>query len=634
VLCGVFARASFFVIDLNNVDSQTDVTNMTNQYGTWKVLAIDERGNKLKPTTAIEINDFWHTTEAYPMSCLFDGARKGLYRNAGGLLKPTEATPLRYVFTFDKKETFTMIDFYHYHISYRMRSVTLKDFASQVAFGHVNDIVSGVTILEGDYYPRHRIDMRSSPIQTDKLEIYCTNYWSTTYIYLYEVEFYGIPTAKYPRGSFIYSFTKNAGEAVVQVHPDTAIDLIIPASGEVTWSLGHRTNVLQQIDPGNLTFNGEYSPSGGTTMYLQANLFTANSGESPEVRNMRIYTMPDIVNPTPSDYIYTYTETNGTIISLFSNAIDNNGIASYVQIFTNYQTETAQSFNITPNGSQQYSPLYTTTTYGVPYGVALKVTDFAGRSITTDFKNLYWKIAAGSGLLFGTNTRYIYFRTNSFSSDIELHLEKYSFDKASAYMSANPIPGKDAAGFVAIFAAQERNNKPLNLYYSAEVCFDYTEAELVRANVTNEAALVVYYHNRDNWVPLSTRIDPVTNTATVSAVNNLGVFGIFELPRNLKKKIFTSSDILYNHSDPTKSTSVYYILQMSAPEVITFVILDRNGRLIKTLVSSEKLIDLNVAWDGTDMYGVKVPSGVYIYSLSGSSAETSLRGLTVVRHMK
>ena len=55
------------------------------------------------------------------------------------------------------------------------------------------------------------------------------------------------------------------------------------------------------------------------------------------------------------------------------------------------------------------------------------------------------------------------------------------------------------------------------------------------------------------------------------------------------------------------------------------------GQEVRTLVSGTRSAGVNrVLWDGQDAFGIKVPSGIYIYRLS-SSAGVITRKMTLMK---
>ncbi|MBM4172234.1 MAG: T9SS type A sorting domain-containing protein, partial [Ignavibacteria bacterium] len=114
-----------------------------------------------------------------------------------------------------------------------------------------------------------------------------------------------------------------------------------------------------------------------------------------------------------------------------------------------------------------------------------------------------------------------------------------------------------------------------------------------------------------------------TVTVTGSAVLNddlreeLNAVNVREIPTE-----FALSQNYPNPFNPT--TSIKYSLAENAK--VTLVIYDMLGQVVKTLIDNEQEAGFyTVKWDGTNNYGGKVSSGIYIYRLNAGKFMSTLK---------
>ena len=86
-----------------------------------------------------------------------------------------------------------------------------------------------------------------------------------------------------------------------------------------------------------------------------------------------------------------------------------------------------------------------------------------------------------------------------------------------------------------------------------------------------------------------------------------------------------------NYPNPfNPSTSIDY--RVSEPSHVAIRVYDVRGRLVKALVDGEKEAgDYTVHWNGRDRYGLRVPSGVYLYTMEASRDFKSQRKMVMIK---
>ncbi len=130
-------------------------------------------------------------------------------------------------------------------------------------------------------------------------------------------------------------------------------------------------------------------------------------------------------------------------------------------------------------------------------------------------------------------------------------------------------------------------------------------------------------------LPLQINVDPGHGGTVVSLplilIGDTGHRWYVALPATIEVRPITKTELLPNHPNPfNPETTIYYRLAGNEKQEIKLMIYNIIGQKIRTLVQEyQSSGEYVVRWDGTDDYGQKVSSGIYIYHLTfGDFAQT------------
>lgn len=111
----------------------------------------------------------------------------------------------------------------------------------------------------------------------------------------------------------------------------------------------------------------------------------------------------------------------------------------------------------------------------------------------------------------------------------------------------------------------------------------------------------------------------------VSATYSIGIINCYD-------SLYTSIPVLWNknykdeliHPNPF-STQTMFDLVLPNDDIISILITDSQGKIIRTLLSEDYITqgDYTLVWDAKDIYGNTVPSGNYYYSIHGRTSGTT-----------
>ena len=102
--------------------------------------------------------------------------------------------------------------------------------------------------------------------------------------------------------------------------------------------------------------------------------------------------------------------------------------------------------------------------------------------------------------------------------------------------------------------------------------------------------------------------------------------GIYINPEEINGIMLSAVNLFVNPAIIT-----YRIPEDAGPKNVSLSIYNICGALIKVLVNNKECAPgtYTTSWDGTNLNGIKVPSGIYFYNLSTDIGEKSVKSLVV-----
>ncbi len=171
-----------------------------------------------------------------------------------------------------------------------------------------------------------------------------------------------------------------------------------------------------------------------------------------------------------------------------------------------------------------------------------------------------------------------------------------------------------------------RINPKSNFLKESEISFSYNENEI---NINNESNLSIYIRDGLEWVRISSEVDRVENRVT-GMINRSGVYRLFHTPaEEIIKAIPDRYSLKQNYPNPFNATT---IIRYQLPEETKVIIKMYNvlGQEVKVLVSELQSSGCySVQWDGTNRFGLVVPSGVYFYCLESKGFRATKKLLLI-----
>ncbi|MCK4328586.1 right-handed parallel beta-helix repeat-containing protein [candidate division WOR-3 bacterium] len=169
-----------------------------------------------------------------------------------------------------------------------------------------------------------------------------------------------------------------------------------------------------------------------------------------------------------------------------------------------------------------------------------------------------------------------------------------------------------------------------SLTFNADFIFYYTNDEFSTSTITHEDSIDAYRYNGASWLIYSSTVDILENTVTVNSsvfsewmlADDVSGLGVDESANNkiMRNKLAaypnpfstrTTIDIRLQTTDQNQRSSVSG-LQSSV------CIYDITGRLVRTLpITDNRLPITKVYWNGRDIGGNEVKSGIYFLKVKG-----------------
>jgi|GEM_PF-1002269 len=131
----------------------------------------------------------------------------------------------------------------------------------------------------------------------------------------------------------------------------------------------------------------------------------------------------------------------------------------------------------------------------------------------------------------------------------------------------------------------------------------------------DESRLAIYRLNENKWQRLNCTVDTMNNRVSAK-IDRLGVFRLFYDPNQSPNPTRPASFQLFqNHPNPFNiRTTIAYHLPEDA--YLRLTIFNLHGELVKLLFEGEQQAgEHQCYWDGTDLHGHPVATGLYIYRL-------------------
>ena len=174
--------------------------------------------------------------------------------------------------------------------------------------------------------------------------------------------------------------------------------------------------------------------------------------------------------------------------------------------------------------------------------------------------------------------------------------------------------------------------------FEATVSFQYTQALLDSAGITDETSLKLFrYASGDGiWVQLETAVN--TATKTVSATTNS--FSVWSLASvtptgidsdNMKESAPATFSLAHARPNPfNPSTTIAY--EVPKQTHITLTVYNLLGQEVVRLVDQVQAAGrYEAVWNGTNITGAGVSSGIYLYRITSGSGYTETKRMTLLK---
>jgi pimeloyl-ACP methyl ester carboxylesterase len=156
--------------------------------------------------------------------------------------------------------------------------------------------------------------------------------------------------------------------------------------------------------------------------------------------------------------------------------------------------------------------------------------------------------------------------------------------------------------------------------FTAEMTFEYDDAEILAAGLREEKLTVAFFDS--TWRPLQTRVDTEFNKATVTT-NQSGLFAIsnYIITETGEKGLANLPEeyrLLQNYPNPFNAeTRIEY--QLPKDSDVRLTIYNANGQFVRALLYQNQGAGFHtVSWTGKNEHQQEVASGVYLYKIEAN----------------
>ena len=178
---------------------------------------------------------------------------------------------------------------------------------------------------------------------------------------------------------------------------------------------------------------------------------------------------------------------------------------------------------------------------------------------------------------------------------------------------------------------------PDSVSFQATVTFIYTDAQLDSAGVTDEDSLKVAWFNPTTqvWSTVTGVLDVGSNRLTFTT-DHFSVFALAMItPTGIEDgpRASLPSDFILHGARPNPfnpSTTISY--EVARPAHVTLVVYNILGQEVSRLVDGQKAPGRYVVvWNGKNVQGRGVASGIYVYRLTSSTGFTRTKRMTLIK---